>query len=143
MFKFSPLYLHKFYVFTFLNISSTSTLSTFHLHKFYSFTFLNLSSASTLTLPTWFSYKFLLLHFHLSPLFHPSYSLQKRSILSLSLSLQFCLFWCFFYLFIASTTFSPIMVLFVIVDLFVTSHLFLFLANLYQLLCIFRYSNSR
>ena len=79
----------------FLNLSSTSTLLTFHLHKLYGFTFLNLSSAFTLPLPTWFSYKFILLHFHISPLFLPSCSLQKRSILSLSL--QFSILMLFFF----------------------------------------------
>ena len=43
------------------------------------------------------------------------------------------------FLFLFQPLFSPLIVLFVIVDLIVTSHLFLFLKKLYRLLCIFRY----
>ena len=63
----------------------------------------------------------------------------KKVKLSLSLSLPnfVSLLVNFFYCF--NLFFFPLMILFVIVDLIVTSHLFLFLTNLYRLLCIFRY----
>ena len=72
----------NFLLYIFIN-SMVSLFWTFHLLPPFQpfifinstvFTFLNLSFASTLTLPTWFSYKFLLLHFHLSPPFFPSCS---------------------------------------------------------------------
>ena len=105
-----------------------------YLHKFYRFTFLNLPSTSTLPLPTWFSYKFIFTSFPpLSPLFLPSCSQQKDQY-SLSLSLQFCLFWWFFFY-----HFFPANSSFCYCWLIVTSHMFLFLTNLYRLLCIFSY----
>ena len=60
--------------------------------------------------------------------------IKKMSILSLS---KFVSFDAFFLLF--QPLFSPVIVLFSIVILIITIHLFLFLENLYQLLCIFRY----
>ena len=84
-----------------------------------------------------FLINFILLYFHLSPLFLPSGSWQKKSILSLSLSLSSVLFLYFGGFFSYFNHFFLLMMLFVIIDLIVTSHLFLFLANLYWLLCIF------
>ena len=82
-----------------------------------------------------FYINFLLFHFHPFPLFLPSFPRQKRSILSLSLS-NFVSPLVVFLLIqplIFNTNSS-----FVIVDLLVTSHLFLFLQNLYKILCTFR-----
>ena len=72
-FKFSPLYLLKFYRFILLNLSTTSTLP----------------------LPSHFSYKFLItssLSLSLSLL--PSCSQQKQSIFLVSLQFCFVLFFC-------------------------------------------------
>ena len=83
-----------------------------------------------------FYINFLLFHFHPSPLVLPSCP-QLSLSLSLSLSPILFLIWSIFYYF--NHLFFPLIVLFVIVDLIVTSHLFLFLINLYRILCIFRY----
>ena len=154
-------YFLVFAIFTLFNLSSSSTIvflvqflsspiisflnfsfdflynfkfSLSYLHKFYPFTFLNLSSTSTLPLPTWFSYKFIFTSFPpLSPLFLPNCSRQKGQY-SLYLSLQFYLFWWFFF-----NHFFPTNGSFCYCWLIVTSHVFLFLTNLYRLLCIFSY----
>ena len=119
-----------FLIYIFLN-SIVLLCSTFHLLPLFLF-HLN------------FHINLFLLHFHLSSLFLPSFSWPKKekkkrkekkeSILSLSLSLSFSNFVSLLVdLFIVSTTFFfLLMVLFVIVNLIVASHL-------YWLLCIFRY----
>ena len=63
-------------------------------------------------------------------------SMTKMSILYLFL--QFCFsFGGFFFIIVPTTFLFLLMVLFVIVDLIVTSHLFIFLVNLYQFISIF------
>ena len=104
----------------FLN-STVSLYSTFYLLQPFFF-YLN------------FHINFLLLPFHLSSI--PSkLSTTKKFILSLSLILF--LFWWIFCCYNHFFFFLLLMILFVIVDLIVTSHFFLFLENLYWLLCIF------
>ena len=71
-----------------------------------------------------FHITFLLLPFHISPLFFPSFHGKKKgNTLSLSLS---------------QPLFFPTNSFFFIVDLIVMSHLFFFMVNLYKFLCIFR-----
>ena len=109
----------NFLLYIFLN-STISLCSTFYLLQPFFF-YLN------------FHINFLLLPFHLSPI--PSkLSMTKKIILSLSL--WFCFSFGGFFV-VTTTFFLLLMVLFVIVDLTDTSHFFLFLENLYWLLCIF------
>ena len=88
--------------FVFLQILKNFPL---YLLKFNSFTSFNLSSTSTISLPSLFSYKFLLTSFTpLSPIFS-KLSTTKRSILSLFLQILF-LFWLIFFLLFQPLFFS-------------------------------------
>ena len=147
-FFFSFDFLYKFLnflLYIFINFM-ISLFQTFHLlPPFQPFIFINSSvslfSSFHLLLLFLFQLDFLINFFYFISTSLP-YSFQvvhcKKGQFSLSLS-NFVSFDAFFF----PTTFSPIMVPFVVVDLIVTSHLFLFLANFYRLLCIFWYSNSR
>ena len=82
------------------------------------------------------------LNFHinlfLASLFPIPSKLSTTKMSILYLFLQFCFSFGGFFFFIVPTTFLfLLMVLFVIVDLIVTSHLFIFLVNLYQFISIF------
>ena len=121
----------------FLNFSFDSLyrfLNLYHL-KFYSVTLFNLSSTSTIPLPFWFLHKVLIISF--PPLSSTPSKLSTTLSLSFSLSPILFLFWSNFYCF--NPLFFPQIVLFVIVDIIVISIFFLFLINLYKILCIFRY----
>ena len=142
--------------FDFLYIFINSTVSlfwTFHLLlPFQPFIFINSTVLLFWTFyllpPLLFQLDFLINFFYFISTSLP-YSFQvvhceKVNMLSLSLSLslspsKFVSFDAFFYL-LFQPLFPPLIVFFfVIVDLIVTIHLFLFLVKLYRLLCIFRY----
>ena len=120
-----PLYIFKFspssYIIPFLNFLNYRLFkfSTFHLLQ----PFLHLD----------FPINFSLLHFHLSLIPSKLFMTKKVNTLSLSLSLSlhnfFFSFGRFFYCF--NPFFFRLWCFLVIIDLIVTSHLFLFLINLY------------
>ena len=108
----------NFLLYIFLN-STVSFCSTFYLLQPFFF-YLN------------FHINFLLLPFHLSSI-SSKLSTTKKVILSLSLFDFVSLLVDFFFFGYNHLFFLLLMVLFVIVDLIVTSHFFLFLENLYRL----------
>ena len=107
------------FLYIFLN-STVSICSTFHLLPPFLFHLnfhINLFLASLFPIPS-------------------KLSTTKMSILYLFL--QFCFsFGGFFFIIVPTTFLFLLLVLFVIVDLIVTSHLFIFLVNLYQFISIF------
>ena len=136
-----PHHLHLFLVFNFCNFHFIQPFIFFNhcILILYIFLKSTISLYSTFYLLQPF---FFYLNFHINFLllpFHLSYSFQvvhEKKGHTLSLSLRFCFSFGGFFV-VTTTFFLLLMVLFVIVDLTDTSHFFLFLENLYQLLCIF------